>query len=496
MANNDPTGHASGNTWDTLHKFFTAGLALATMLLGFWQFIANNKLTAVKLDMEKNKTEFTQQLEKKQAALKQQVEKTTLVDQMLNRIEGYIEKQPTLSEEESIDKKKRGLTATDKMQILISLLKIKTEVHLQQTGQLEKDEQKDLVKAIPLYFALLSENDEMLVTIGSKLEDLALWVPLARATADPGVKETAARGLERIAALTTDNKVRAFIIESLLELTVDWQVPELINPIAKALGSVLTRIVEEDREDSPELAEAFKKANEKWDLFRVAQKTVPGTPGSSEKIIPKDVKPEIVEQVSQVFQEYQAPLQADPKIQKLIDRLESKDKNVRRSARSELGNAAEKAVPELLNILKTDRGKVYRIRLGVITAFLLMDQPVEIPADRIYLLTDLLKDKDSTIRKNTASFLIAYIESLGKRPPKDSTLSIESTIADLFRNLGDRNNKNGVYNSIVVLGEVKNKLPDNSPEMIKNQLKKTKEDLTNDPQDWRKTISLINRHIK
>ena len=86
----------------------------------------------------------------------------------------------------------KGLTERDKTQILISLLKIAAEVHLEQPGEAAKR-----IKEIPLHFALLSDNAEMLVNIGSKPEDLKLWVPLARAAGDVDVKATAAKALEK-----------------------------------------------------------------------------------------------------------------------------------------------------------------------------------------------------------------------------------------------------------------------------------------------------------
>lgn len=476
MQKNNPSGNTSGSVWDVMHKYITVALAIATSVLGYWQFQLQHKL-----DVEQSK-------------LQQQVEKTKLVDQMLNRIEGYLDKQPVPDDANSLGRNKRGLTETDKTRILISLLKIAAEVHLEQTGQLEKQEQKDLVRAIPLHFALLSDNDEMLVTIGSKPEDRKLWLAFARAAADPDIKSTAARALARIAALTTDGKEHAKIIMSLLDLTVDWQVPELSNPVAEALQSVLKRIDEEDQKDIPDLAEAIRQAKAKFDLLRLQSEIVPATETYVAESERAKVNAETIQQVGQVFQKLQTPQPESLEIHDLIAKLRAQDKDLRRSIRSKLANYGGRAIPDLLNALETS-GNDYRIRIGVVTALLLMEQPVSIPSNKISLLTNLLGDEDPTIRKTTASLLVGYLNSLATRNYTEDENAIRGVIDGLKNNLRNLDNANGVYNSVIVIGETLGQMQAEIAGSMQSLLTETRVKLNRDRRFWDKTLSQIAEYL-
>jgi hypothetical protein len=477
MQKKDTSGNNDGTAWDVVHKYLTVALALATSVLGYWQFQLQHKL-----DVE-------------QSRLKQQVEKTKLVDQMLDRIEGYLDKQPVSDDTDRPGGNRRGLTETDKTRILISLLKIAAEVHLEQTGQLEKQEQKDLIRAIPLHYALLSDNGEMLVTIGSKPEDRKLWLAFARAAADPDVKRTAARALARIAALTTDGKEHARIIMSLLDLTVDWQVPELSDPVAEALQSVLKRIDEEDQKDIPDLAEAIRQAKAKFDLLKLQSEIVPAAETYAVESERVKVKAETIQQVSQVFQKLQAPQPKSLEIQDLIAKLRAQDKDSRRSVRSKLAYYGDRAIPDLLNALETS-GNEYRIRIGVVTALLLMEQPVSIPRDKIALLTDLLGDQDATIRKTTASLLVGYLNSLAKRKHPGDENAIRGVIDALKSNLEDLDNPNGIYNSVVVLGEASGQMPVEIAGTMQSLLTHTRARLKQDRRSWDKTVGRIGKYLE
>jgi hypothetical protein len=495
MANSGSTGSTSGIPWDLLHKILTGVLASATIVLGGYQFQLQHKLKV------------------EQEALNQKVQNIQLVDQMLKRIEDYLDKYPDPKEEnKGLNKEgNKGLNARDKTRIRISLLKLATEVHLAEAGKAdpekedlgmaksekaEKKTQEDRLREIPLIFALLSDDEEMLVTISTEPDDIGLWVEYARSAGDAKVQATAAGALERIAILTTDVFVQEKVINSLLELAADWQDPDINNPVIVALKNVLQRIDGEDLEETDRLAEAVNNAEVKINFLTIQSNTAAATKNNGDKENPEIDKQELIKQVNLVFEKMQVRQESDPEIKKLIKALEDDDKNIRRSARSKLGSVGASAVPLLLEALK-DKGTEYRVRLGVITAFLLMEPPVQIPEKQIQLVASLLGDLDSTVRKNTANFLIANLKALDKA--KDSDQAIKSIVDALSVNLSKHDNANGVYNSVVVLGEVLKQMSETSTSarIIREQLIKAKGELGKEhPRAWQKTLSQVEKYLK
>lgn len=488
MENSKGKDTASSRRWNFAHKLITVVLATVTTFLTYYQIQLQNKL-----DLEKTRLDGLQhQLDVEQAKLKQQVEQSKLVDQMLSRIEGYLEKQTTQKTTDGVSDKHKGLSDTDKTRILISLLKVSTEAHIGKTGKLETKKQKDLLRKIPLYFALLSENDDMLVDIGSDPEDLPLWVNFAKRTADIEVKVTAAKALKQIASLTTDGKTQAKIINDLLSLTLDWQVEDLRKPVKDVLNEVLIHVDPEEAEVIPELNMAVKEAKKKLFQLKIRQLPTPEKIAEVEDIPQTATIDQITATRDQIYSAKvppagsgEAPIRPQKdEIKHLIVELESKDKSIRYSARTKLAAIGEEAVSELLTALNTQKEK-YRIRLGVITALLLMDQPVVLPKDKIQLITDLLGDPDSTVRKNTANFLIALTD----------LKTLTNVVNNLKNNLSDLSNSNNVYNSIVVLGELRKRWPDKIAKDIKKLLTMTKANLRKDRRDWKKSLDQINKYL-
>ena len=429
-------------------------LAILTTIIGVWQFRLQYKL-------------------------KEEVVESNLVNQMLGKIEKYLEN-PNI-----------GLDEDKKAIILISLTKLVTEAHLEETGGFKTDTQKNLVRQIPLYFALLSQNDDMLVSIGSKPDDLDLWDEFAKQTSNPEIKIRAAEALERIFFLTREGNNRLKIISHLINLNPPWQIQnsELDYKLQKITVNVIDNLDKEEvplSKDGKKPEPILDEIKQYFDQRKLRQARTP-------EEIAKDQtqnqfkEPEIIQAVRKklsVEAEDQLLSNEQKKTKQigiLIDDLKDDQTNKRRSARSKLASLGQKAVPQLLTALQNE-GNVYRIRLGVVIALLLMDQPVMIPSNKVDSITKLLGDFDGIVRINTANFLIklTYPETQ------------EKVVDSLIENLKNLENPNSVYNSVVVLGQLKRKVPQPISKKIETKLIETKRELDKDRTKWKNTINQIN----
>ena len=456
---NPTADHGRPDRLGTLHKLVTLLLAVATTVLGVWQFKLQHRL------------------DEERAKLQAQVGRTKLVNEMLTRVEGYLDKQENLSPE-------------DETRIRVALSKIAAEVNIEESGSLQN--QSDLIRQVPLYLALLTENHEPLV-IDASHDAMILWVPLAVATADPKIRETAIEALERIGELSADSLVVAEAIDSLLDLAGDWRIEDSRDEVAEALASVLARVDSDDLKESEKLAEAVRRARSTLDTLIAT--TTPSIDEIAEgaaytatdgPLLPASTKiaPELTQQVTRVASELLA--EDYDQIPKLIDDLESEDKERRRDARSRLASIGQEAVPALLQALERN-SESYQTRLGVVTTLLLMQQPVSLTADEASLVTDLLGDEDPTIRKNAANFLI------GVRDPD----TVRAVFVRLTNNLSRTDNPNQLYNTVVVLCELGNRLAEAQPDLresVRGRLQHAKQELEQQG-TWTKTVAQIEKCV-
>ena len=75
MVDDNQKASKSGFSWEIFHWVLTFFIGIGTLVTGVWQF------------------KLKHEIDTEQAALKEQVEQTKLVDQMLDRIEPLINKQ-------------------------------------------------------------------------------------------------------------------------------------------------------------------------------------------------------------------------------------------------------------------------------------------------------------------------------------------------------------------------------------------------------------------
>ncbi|MDJ0511398.1 MAG: hypothetical protein QNJ64_19410 [Crocosphaera sp.] len=451
--------------WDWQKVVLTIFTTVIASGLGFWQF------------------QLQRQLDEQQFQLTNQVEQDKLVGQMLQRVDKYLTMSKLEDEEKAI--------------ILISLTKIVTDAHLEDNQGINTKEQQELLRGIPFYVALLSENDDALVTIGSKNDkDVSLWVKFAKQTSNTDIKITAAKALEKIFYLSEDGENdinRAKIINYLLALTTDWQNQgqnqEFNNKLQTIMNNMLKDFPPEESEGNDQLKEALLNARAKYDELKVAKLSTPeeiGQESGQEKQTDQVKVPQIIQQIPDTLSQKSDTLSQDEKneISTLINNLKNNHTATRRSARSKLGALGQKAVPQLLSALENENN-IYRIRLGVVTALLLMEQPVEIPPENIDQITELLGDNDITIRTTTANLLIEL------SAPKTQ----ENVVNSLSENLKDLQNDDKVYNSVVVLGELKPKVSASLRKTIEESLTKTKQNLSKNESAWTNTIRQINKYL-
>ncbi len=427
-------------------------------------------------------SQLQNQLNNQQFQLTHRVEQDKLVGQMVERVDKYLNMSKLEDEEKAI--------------ILISLIEIVTDTHLEEDQRNNRQEQAELVRGIPFYVALLSENNDALVTIGSKNDqDVSLWVKLAKQTSNTEVRLTAARALQEIFYLTEEEQTnkqtnisRATILNHFLALTPEWPTKEeeqIFGKFSQELYDILKNVLEnlssEEVESNDELKKVVSRADKwirEWELANMPN--IEDIAKSPEKPVKEPFE------IPQIIQQYRNTLSEKDteQIKTLIEQLKNNNTATRRSARSTLGALGQKAVPKLLSALEKENN-VYRIRLGVVTALLLMEQPVTIPPENIGQITELLGDNDSTIRTNTANFLIKLSE------PKTQENVVESLIA----NLDDLTNENKVYNSVVVLGELKSKVSNSVRKTIQEGLQTSRDNLSKDNSSWTNTIRQIEKYL-
>jgi hypothetical protein len=267
---------------------------------------------------------------------------------------------------------------------------------------------------------------------------------------------------------------------------------DLKNPFTEVLRRVSEGVDPAQAESFLDLGTALQELNEKLLEFETSR--VKSTEEIADEVskLEEDEKssqprpplgqinPDILQKTYQIM----AQRGESQDISLLVKNLESTDTDIRRSARNKLAVIGQEAVPSLMDVLNEKGGKVYRVRVGVVTALLLMKQPVVLTEQQVPFVTNLLGDTDSTVRKNSANFLISETD------PE----TLKSIIDELFSNFEPLDNANKVYNSVVVMGELAQRWK-NHRDYIHNKLKDIKGLLESDRQPWRKSIMQIDKYI-
>jgi len=425
------------------------------------------------------------------------------------------------------------LDETKRKRILLSLLKIEKEIRVSQTGELADEHVRATVDALPYHLALLVGDSETLAHIGGQPSDLQLWLPIAKTSGDLDVRRAAIDALTDVAVLTEDPETVKVCLESIVELTRRWNVPELaeqargaVTAIAESYrrigaeqGDVHVLIGSTLRELEGSLPETAATQNALTDA-RTATNEGQATPGADEPtsgIAPGGLGVETpavatgattaeslgtgdhaaasnLTALRELRESYESASPAKHSTNfplELIDQLRSDDVKERRVARSKIADYGDQAVPALVSALKNNSDD-YRIAIGVVTALSLMEPGMPIGPDGAESLVALLGHPDPTLRKNTA----VYLGRLGDRA---SVETVRQALEDLSADRTALDNPDLIYNSAIVLGDwlaYNQALPDDLRSSIRQALRTIDERLAADQEHtWRNTRAKIAQYL-
>lgn len=414
-----------------------------------------------------------QELAMQKASLEQRVGRTNLIDQMLNNIENYLDKS--------------DLPASAKARIIISLLKISTDAYLSTEGQLDQ-KQEDFVRKIPLYFALLSNDHDMLADIGAQEQEIVLWVPFARRTGDQEVKMTALRALNQIMTTSDSLVLKKEVSRSLLGMEI---APDNAELRASLLDSVVGAIARIDvgeglgDEDLKDLAGRLRILEDDLRLPRLGPQgdAILGSATGDGRPVEDDEMRARAANVIENLLPPPPPGEVGERVTRLIDQLEGEQ---RRAARSELARIGAPAVVELVEVLTTPTAS-YRTQLGAVAALALMaPSSVMLPSEGTEAVVLLLGHSDATMRTTAASFLNSLADPTTLRHAKDQLLGGVEALG----------NGNLVYNSVTVLGSWLRR-SDLDPS-FRSEVRSGMVDLKNHlalVEGWQKTRSLLESYL-
>ncbi|UEM24410.1 hypothetical protein JL100_032845 (plasmid) [Skermanella mucosa] len=465
----EPTGAGAGPSGGTRHSWFTwerfkdviAVLTpIVTIILGVIQW------------------QLSHEQERLQSALDQRVGRTKIIDDMVANINQHV-KDSTLKDQA-------------KARITISLMKIRTDASIDDDGKLDSKQEESIHK-LPLYFALLSNNDDMLADIGAEKRELALWVPFAQRTGDQGIKSAALNALDQIMATTASIGIRKEVARSILGMNIPSDNPELRQRLRDSIVKALARSQLAEEPTDKEMIDLNGRLNAALDDLVVKQAisasdqepsgqitTAPAFDTTSAGVLP--IKNELQQAAANAVANLPEP--NPDEVGALISQLDGEQ---RRLARSELARIGAPAVPALIAAL-TAPNPTYRIQLGAVTALALMaPADVKLPQDGAEAVVKLLGHSDDTMRKTAALLLNSLVD------PE----SLKRTGELLFSQLKESNNGNLVYNSVTVLGSW---LPrgDLDPAFradIRTGLEEAQDRFRSAP-GWQKTLSILDGYLR
>ncbi len=481
------TKGSSASLLSKIHLFVTILIAILGGFISFKQLQLNQEQQAITNWVETRQ----QKLENRKTITEQSAE-------LLKKANEYLEVL-------HLDDDKKKL-------ILISLLQLEKELRISETGELSDEQILDKVNALPHHMALLAGASEALAHIGGKQEDLKLWIPIATTSGDVEVRKAAIDALRNIALLTAEPVILETCVEAIITLTRRWNVPELREQAEQAITSIARAYTNGDVDDSSRvntlLSEALRELEGALpvDVETPEQAAAPRPidassrppmlaappedPEAAARTVQMPLDPSAVRQLRQIH----APISKGDLelklLQPLIDDLQSTSVKKRRLARSWISDFGERAIPDLLSFL-ADNPENYSIKAGVVTALLLMEQPVSLQKGSLDPLILLLGDADATVRKNTAVFL-------GKLTDRESLEIVRCRLEDLSTKPQNLENGNLIYNSVIVPGDWLKYNPAIDTDLhgkIKQSLRNIRGRLEKDARNWRATIAEIDERL-
>jgi ElaB/YqjD/DUF883 family membrane-anchored ribosome-binding protein len=340
--------------------------------------------------------------------------------------------------------------------ILLSLLRLEKELRKNEEGELTRDQVADRVDKLTLHLALLSGATEALAHISRGKADLIDWVDIAKNSGDMDVRRSAIAALHNVGRLTSDDSTRKQCVDWIVELSMEWNVPEIRGEARNALESLAAVEGSRSGGEASDVSHSIEDAlvlllgavGEPSQI--VAAEDSDG--GIADKGSPAPASRQDIAAIQNALQQVgggsEQRLEGEAlknKLDPLLQQLGSDDTATRRRARTHLAELGESAIPELTKVLA--RGDpTYRTKIGIVTALRLMGNDVSISGVDPAPLVALLGDPDRTLRENTFVFLRDLIDS-------ESIEILIGALADTSK-LQDRMQQgNLIYNSVSVLGE-------------------------------------------
>lgn len=347
-----------------------------------------------------------------------------------------------------------GLEDEKTHRVLISLLAIKKDIRMSLTGEIREEGVREQVDLLPLHLALLANNSETLAHIGGKDRDLDRWLPIAEASGDVAIRQAAIDALKKIGELSDDARVIEKCVASIIKLTQRWNNADLRGIGVDAIKRIAEVHATSDIDSPDELNRQILTALRE---LEGASPSGEGAVGEVAVAVPETVLEdarrekertlaEQLEAVRALRTQYESRAGVAPETKELttlIAELESEEASTRRLARSKISDYGSEAVGPLLEALAGAPSN-YRMRVGVVTALMLMPQPLVLDHDQLKAIVPLLGDPDRIIRTNTAQLLGQSTDSATLA----ATIQILTEVATDSRNY---DNANYIYNCVIVL---------------------------------------------
>jgi hypothetical protein len=385
--------------------------------------------------------------------------------------------------------------------VLISLLAIEKNIRMSLTGEIRESGVREQVDLLPLHLALLAHDSESLAHIGGSEQDLERWIPIAKASGDVEVRKAAIDALKKIGELSSNAVVVEECVDAIADLTQRWNNAELRAAGADAMRQIAEIHSKGEIDDSERLnAKILDTLRELEGTNTLAQvSTEDLAPGTADEVVESATRGQEKEQrdaIRTLREQYQLRAEVPPSAEALatlIEELNSSDATSRRLARSKISDYADEAVGPLVDALRRAPSN-YQLRVGAVTALMLMPQPLQLNRSQIDVIVPLLGDPDKAVRTNAAQFL-------GQMTHPETVAQTNEALTAIATNYENFSNANYIYNSVIVLVDWLrwNDYVQSSDEMessISDSLRSVREALEQDKRNWSSTRARIDEGLE
>lgn len=394
-----------------------------------------------------------------------------------------------------VDKVEEGVR---KDTLYLTLLDIEKDIRASSTGSLSEQEIRAAIDLMPHHLALIVGDDEALAHLGGTHTEISNWHNIANLSGKPSVRRTAIRALARLAVVSRVAEHQQDYLKKIYGLSQDLTGDEgLREEAANALAKIAETYAGANIDEA-----VLKRLASVMREFEGTTTTIADHDVSTQDKDQSEPSSELTNEYISTFRSLRSSLEAEDKskqnvaIDSLIARFTSDDTSIRRSARSEVADLGQIAVPSIFSAIEDAAGgpDEYRVSLGGTTALNLMVNDISIASiseSELKTLIGQLGAQDDTLRKSTASFLAGLTD-------EQSVIRALAIIADHSKNDADLSNANLIYNGVQVLAHWaldKSVLPASLKGSVQSQLGEIDDRLRYDAKvnsrNWTKTLASI-----